>query len=208
MILGITPARGGSKGIPRKNLSPLVGKPLVAWTIEAATASRLLDRYVVSTEDPEIAEVSRQYGVEVINRPNELAKDDVPTLPVLQHALTQIPADTVVVLQATSPIRDMDLIDRCIRRFLDTKADSLATGFTCKYTEYGTNNLPRQAIPGFFYNDGNVYVIRGDLIRQGDRYGKRIERMLIDREQNMEIDDEFDFWLAEQVIKRRQGRGG
>lgn len=208
MILGVTPARGGSKGIPRKNLRLLAGKPLLAWTVEAAKAARRLDRYVVSTEDPQIADVASQWGAEVLARPPELARDETPTLPVLQQVFTQIPAEVMVVLQATSPIRDPGLIDRCIDRFLETGADSLATGFICKYTEYGTNHLPRQAIPGFFYNDGNVYVIRAELLRRGDRHGTRIERMLIDREQNVEIDEEFDFWLAEQVLKKRRGVEG
>lgn len=204
MILGVTPARGGSRGVPRKNIRSLCGKPLIAWTIEAAKASKLLDRYVVSTEDSEIAKVAMEAGAEVIERPHELAIDEATTLGVLQHVLRHIPADTVVLLQATSPIRDPDLIDRCIRRFLDTRPDSLATGFICKYVEYGKNELRRQNIPGFFYDDGNVYVIRADLIRAGDRTGTRIECLLVDREQNVEIDDEFDFWLAEQVIARRR----
>ena len=203
MILGVTPARGGSKGIPRKNLKLLLGKPLLAWTIEAALASKRMDRYVVSTENPEIAEIARSCGAEVLDRPSELAGDTVTTLAVLQHALTRIPAETVVVLQATSPIRDPDLIDRCVDRFSRTAADSLATGFTCRATEYGTNHVRRQEIPGFFCNDGNTYVIRGDLIREGDRYGRKMEKMLTDREQNVQIDDEFDFWLAEQVMRRR-----
>lgn len=206
MILGITPARGGSKGVPRKNIRPLCGKPLIAWTIEAAKASKLLDRYVVSTEDGEVAKIAMEAGAEVLERPHELATDEATTLGVLQHVLRHIPADTVVLLQATSPIRDPDLIDRCIRRFLDTRPDSLATGFICKYVEYGKNELRRQDIPGFFYDDGNVYVIRADLIRAGDRTGTRIECLLVDREQNIEIDDEFDFWLAEQVITRRRGQ--
>lgn len=206
MILGITPARGGSKGIPRKNLKPIAGRPLLAWTIEAARASKLLDRYVVSTEDAEIAKVARENGVEVIERPKELATDEATTLSVLQHVLSEIPAETVVLLQATSPIRDADLIDRCIRRFLETRPDSLATGFICKYVEYGKNEFRRQDIPGFFYDDGNVYVVRADLIRVGNRTGTRIERMLLDREQSIDVDEEFDFLLAEQVLMRRRSK--
>lgn len=206
MILGITPARGGSKGIPRKNLKPIAGRPLLAWTIEAARASKLLDRYVVSTEDAEIAKVARENGAEVLDRPAVLATNEATTLSVLQHALAQIPAEILVLLQATSPIRDPDLIDRCIHRFLDTRPDSLATGFICKYVEYGKNELRRQDIPGFFYDDGNVYVIRADLIRAGDRTGTRIEQVLLDREQNVDVDDAFDFWVAEQVFLRRQGK--
>jgi CMP-N-acetylneuraminic acid synthetase len=205
VILGITPARGGSKGVPRKNVRPVHGRPLIAWTIDAARVSRLIDRYVVSTEDPEIAAVARSLGTEVVDRPPELATDEALTVEVLRHVLTKIDADTVVLLQATSPIRDAGLIDRCIRRFLETGADSLATGFMCKFVPYGKNTLRRQDLEGFFCDDGNVSVIRADIIRAGDRYGTRLERVLLDREQNVEIDDEFDVWIAEQVLKRRHG---
>ncbi len=203
MILGITPARGGSKGVPRKNVRMLAGKPLIAWTVEAALACKLLDRYVVSTEDLEIARVARECRAEVLDRPKELATDEMPTLPVLQHALTRIPADIVVLLQATSPLRDPGLIEQCIQRFQETGADSLATGFICKYTEYGTNHVRRQEIPGFFHDDGSVYVMRADLLRRGDRHGKKLERLVTDREQNAEIDDEFDLWLMEQLLLKR-----
>ena len=204
MIVGITPARGGSKGIARKNLVPLCGKPLIAWTIESAKRSRLLDRYLVSTEDPEIAQVARHYGADVLQRPPELATDEASTLSVLQHAVGQLPADAVVLLQATSPIRDEGLIDRCITRFLETGADSLATGLICKWVEYGRNTRRRQDIPGFFYDDGNVYVINADLIRAGDQHGRRLEQMVIDREQNLDVDEPFDLWLAEHVLLKRQ----
>jgi CMP-N-acetylneuraminic acid synthetase len=207
MILGVTPARGGSKGIPRKNIKPIFGKPLIEWTIEAARQSKLLDEYVVSTEDEEIGQVAVDCGARVIWRPPELAGDEIPTVKVLRDALDQIQADTVVLLQPTSPIRDPNLIDRCIEKFLSEGADSLATGSICKSVEYGKNvSLPRQRIEGFFYDDGNVYVIKADLIEKGDRFGDKIEQVLLDREQNIEIDDEFDFWLAEQILIRRQGR--
>ncbi len=207
MILGITPARGGSKSLPRKNILPLGGKPLLVWTIEAAKKARLLDRYAVSTEDQEIAEVARRWGAEVVDRPKELATDEATTLSVLQHVLEQVPADIVVLLQATCPIRDDDLIDRCIGRFVESSADSLATGFICKYVEYGKNReeLRRQDLPGFFYDDGNVYIFKGAMLCRGDRYGNRIERVILDREQNVDIDDEFDFWLAEQILRKRHG---
>lgn len=200
--IGITPARGGSKRIPRKNIRLLAGKPLIAWTIEAALESKLLDRYLVSTENPEIAEVARRCGAEVLERPKELATDETSTLQVLQHLLSKAQAETVVLLQATSPIREDGLVDRCIRRFMESQADSLATGWICKHTEYGQNSLRRQDVPGFFCDDGNVYIMRAEQILQGDRYGQRIERILLDREQNLDIDDEFDFWLAEQILLR------
>lgn len=207
MNLAVIPARGGSKGLPGKNIRPLLGKPLIAWTLEAARAAKGLDRILVSTEDPAIAAAARASGAEVLDRPAALATDEATTLAVLQHALAKVPeARTVVVLQATSPVRDAGLIDLCLERFRASGADSLATGFICKYAEYGKSALRRQEMPGFFYDDGNVYVIKADLVRAGDRYGERIERVLLDREQNIDIDDEFDFWLAEQVLARRRAR--
>ncbi len=199
-ILGITPARGGSKGVPRKNIKVIAAKPLLAWTIEAVKKSALINRYVVSTEDEEIANIAKNYGAEVLQRPYELASDEADTLGVLQHALEKIPCDIVVLLQATSPIRKEGFIDECIREFLNNKYDSLATGFICKYIEYSKNELRRQDIKGFFYDDGNVYVMKADLIRKGDRYGQKIGRKIISRWENIEIDDEFDFWLAEKIL--------
>ena len=204
MILGVIPARGASKGIPQKNIRQVCGKPLIAWTIEAAQQSVLMDRWVVSTEDPEIARISRRYGAEILNRPPQLATDTTPTLHVLKHALNHVSADIVVLLQPTSPIRSSGLIDRCIRQFQDTQADSLATGFMCKYQEYALgNNLRRQDRAGFFYDDGNVYVLRAAMVSAGEQFGEKIEHVLLDREQNIEVDDFFELWLAEKVLERR-----
>jgi len=207
-IIGITPARGGSKTIPRKNIKGISGKPLIAWTIEAVKESKMIDRYVVSTEDEEIAQIVRGYGVEVLPRPSELATDEVTTISVLQHAIEQIPCGIVVLLQDTSPIRRPGLIDECIKEFKDNDYDSLATGFICDYIEYGKNQLRRQDIEGFFYDDGNVYVIKADIIKKGDRCGKKIGRKIISRWENVEIDDEFDFWLAEQILQKRVCENG
>ncbi len=204
MILGVIPARGGSKGIPRKNIKLLLGKPLITWSIEAAIKSKSLDRYVVSTEDKEIAGIAKRYGAEILNRPMELATDEATTLSVLQHVIEKIPCDSIVLLQATSPIRRGGLIDECIREFIDNEYDSLATGFTCKYVEYGKNNLRRQDIEGFFCDDGNIYVIKADLIRGGDRYGKKIGKKIISRWENVEIDDDFDFWVAEHILEKKR----
>ncbi|MBD3379364.1 MAG: NTP transferase domain-containing protein [Candidatus Omnitrophica bacterium] len=202
MVLGIIPARGGSEGLPRKNIKKINGKPLIWWTIRAAKRSSELDDIVVSTDDPEIAETARASGVDVIERPENLATSKATTLSAMQHVLSKRHADTVVLLQPTSPIRSDGLIDGCVRKFRSSGADSLATGFICKYKEYGTNTLPRQEIEGFFYDDGNVYVMKADMVKKGDRYGKKIERFFTSREENMEIDDEFDFFLVENALKR------
>ncbi len=207
MILGITPARGGSKGIPRKNIKEICGKPLIAWTIEAAKKSKLLDRYVVSTEDKEIAEVAKKYKAEVINRPKKLASDNATTLSVLKDVLKKIDAGIVVLLQCTSPVREEGLIDKCIKKFLEVGIDSLATGFMCNLFEWGNYSTRRQDLKSFFHDDGNVYVVRADLIKKAkswnDVWGEKREKILISREQNIEIEDEFDFWLNEQILKKR-----
>lgn len=203
MILGVTPARGQSKGIPGKNIKLIAGKPLLAWTIEAAKKSKLIDRYVVSTEDKAIAEVAREFKADVLMRPKALASDRASTLSVLQHALKNIPCDTIILLQATSPVRSAGLIDECINEFLSKRYDSLATGFICKFTEYAKTSMRRQDIKGFFYDDGNVYVLKADLLRKGDRFGGRIGRKIISRWENTDIDDAFDFWLAENILLKR-----
>ena len=205
MILGLIPARGGSKGVPGKNIKEINGKPLIEWTIECAKKSKRLDRILVSTDNEEIADIARKCGAEILMRPNELATDTASTQDVMVHALKNYPADTVVLLQPTSPYRSEGLIDRCIEGFEKNGYDSLATGFICDYKEYGTNTLPRQQIKGFFYDDGNVYVIKAKNILAGDRYGKSIGYYYTDRYENVEIDDEFDFWLLEQILKEKYG---
>lgn len=209
MILGLIPARGGSKGVPRKNIRMIAGKPLIAWTIEAARQARRLDRCVVSTEDAEIAEVARAWGAEVLDRPPDLATDSATSLSVWQHALSKIPADMLVNLYPTSPVRDVHLIDQVVERFLENTPTCLATGFICTYLPFGdaddgSSDLHgRQQIEGFFYDDGSVYAVDAATVTAGLQYGPRLEHYSNSREGNIEIDEEFDFWLAEQVLLKR-----
>jgi CMP-N,N'-diacetyllegionaminic acid synthase len=209
MILGLIPARGGSKGVPRKNIRMIAGKPLIAWTIEAALQSQKMDRVVVSTEDDEIAQIAHEWGAEVLKRPDELATDTASSLSVWQHALLVIPATIFVNLYPTSPIRDGGLIDNVIAQFLEIRPTCLATGFICKYLPFGDTDdglgdiYGRQQIEGFFYDDGNMYVVDAQIILNGQQYGTRLAHYYTNRECNIEIDEEFDFWLAEQVLLKR-----
>lgn len=207
MILGLIPARSGSKGVPNKNIKLLNGKPLIVWTIEKAKQSKMLDKIVVSTDSEQIARIARTAGAEVLERPDYLATDTASTQDVMAHALQIYPADILVLLQPTSPCRAEGLIDACIQEFRENDYDSLATGWICDYKEYGTNILPRQQIEGFFYDDGNVYVIKADNILKGDRYGTKIGHKIISRYENAEIDDEFDFWLLEQILIKQEREG-
>lgn len=205
VILGLIPARGGSKGIPGKNIKKICNKPLIVWTIESALQAECLDQIVVSTDSIEIAQVAEKAGARVLMRPRELATDMASTQDVMIHALQHYSADTIVLLQPTSPYRQEGRIDECVREFIENEYDSLATGFWCSYKEYGTNTLPRQKIQGFFYDDGNIYVIKASNVLAGDRYGKKIGRKVISRYENAEIDDEFDFWLLEHILRDKYG---
>ena len=207
MILGVIPARGGSKGIPRKNLRKLLGHPLIWWSIEAAKESKRLDRFVVSTEDEEIASISKSFGAEVLPRPSLLASDEAIVRNVLQHALEHIKADVIVLLYPTAPIRVNNIIDRAIELFLESDVDSLATGYMCKYDEWGTvPEIPRQKKKGRFIADGCVLIHRAEVILSGKWYGKRLKRMIVPHYYNFDIDDEADLWAVEGVLKNLQRR--
>src|SRR5207253_4129882 len=123
----LVPARGGSKGIPRKNLALLAGKPLLAWTLEAARGAESVTRVVVSTDDDEIAAAARHLGAEVLRRPAELAADDVPMLPVIRNGLDTFQCDVLVLLQPTSPLRGAEHVDGAVRLLLETGADKVVS---------------------------------------------------------------------------------
>ncbi len=203
MILGVIPARGGSKGVPRKNVRMVAGKPLLVWTIEAAFLSERVTRWVVSTEDAEIAAVARAHGANVLDRPAALATDEASTVSVLQDVLARVPADVVVSLNPTSPIRSRGIIDRCVDRFIDSRADSLGTVHRDYSYEYGQDMPRRQDIRPRMVDNGNVYVLAADLLRAGRWIGDRPASLETAREEGVEIDDDFDLWLAEQVLLHR-----
>lgn len=189
--------------MPRKNVRAVAGRPLLAWTIEAALAATRLDGYLVSTEDGEIAGVARAYGAKVLSRPPELATDEADTLQVLQHVLEHVPVDVVVVLQATSPVRRPGLIDRCIEKFLAEGLDSLGTVHEDHSYEYGQEMPRRQEIRPRRVDNGNVYVIKREVIQAGRQIGDRWGVFETSRPEGVEIDDEFDLWLAEQILQSR-----
>ncbi len=206
-FLGLIPARGGSKGVPRKNIRPICGHPLIAWTIRAALDSRLLDRVLVSTEDEEIASVSRAYGAEVLERPAELAVDTALSRDVIAHALTATGATHSVLMQPTSPVRSPGLVDRVITSFRSDAWDSMATGFEqLLYPPHGVEHR-RQDIRTVFVNDGSVIVSTRETVLAGSLFGRRAGTMITRREENVDIDDEFDFWLAEKVLERALALG-
>jgi CMP-N-acetylneuraminic acid synthetase len=204
-ILGVIPARGGSKGIPKKNLMPFSGKPLIYWSIQAALDSKLLTEFIVSTENSEISAASRDMGAEVLTRPDHLATDGATTMAVLQHVIQErLDVDAVLLMQPTSPIRSFNLIDQVIEAYNENKSniDSVATGFFCRYWEWGSqeSNLPRQINPGYFYDDGNLYILRREDILSNKWCGARQLRIAIDTIYHYEIDDRIEAIAAEAVM--------
>ena len=224
-VVAIIPARGGSKGVPRKNVRLLAGKPLLAWTVEAALQSRLIDRVIVSTEDSEIAAVSRQYGAEVVIRPADLARDETPTEPVILHVLENLEKlenhrpDIVVLLQATSPLRNNLHIKAAFDVFQRENDDSLLSvcsshSFLWKKSESGacsvnydyTNRPRRQDAEPEFRENGAIYITsREIMVNQQNRLGGRIGLYVMEDEDSVEIDSPYDFWLCQQILERRGG---
>jgi len=228
-VLGVVPARGGSKGVSQKNLAPLLGKPLLAYTALCAREAKRLDRIVLSTEDEEIATVGQEWGLEVpFLRPRELATDEAPTLGVLQHAIRELESagdqyDVVVTLQPTSPLRRPDDIDGAIGLLEETAADSVVslieTGGAhplkmkvitgdglVEDAEYaqGMCHVPRQNLPKYFALEGSLYVTRRDvLMGEGRILGRKTRAWVVPRQRSVNVDEPFDLWLAEVMLRDR-----
>ena len=219
-VVAIIPARGGSKGLPGKNIRPLLGKPLIAYTIEAATRCPLVDRVVVSTEDPEIAQVATQWGADApFLRPAELATDEATTESVLQHAVEWLdahgrPVDIVVFLQVTDLFRKRWMIEEAVQALLeDPQLESAFVAYPDHKNYWGQVNGgyvpvarrgygPRQSKTPLYREDtGLACATRAAIVRQGRRIGDRVH-LLVNRDQTSSIDihDEFDLWLAERVL--------
>lgn len=232
-IITIIPARGGSKGIPKKNIKPLLGNPLIAWTIEQAKNSKYIDRIVVSTDDKEIAEISRKYGTEVpFLRPKELARDDSPTIDAIMHALNWFEErgeyfDIVVLLEPTSPLRKENDLDIAIELFIKNidKADSLVSvgevhlenpyitkkvedGYVKAFIEINETIYQRQQLPKVFFPYGVVYLSKTNALRKYRTfYQERTIPYFVERWQNYEIDDIYDFICVEAIIKYKLKEG-
>jgi len=221
-IAAIIPARGGSKGIPRKNLKMLAGRPLVVHTIEAARACNSIGKVAVSTEDAEIAQVSRDAGAEVIERPPELALDDTPTEPVLIHAVEELEKsgyspDIVVLLQPTSPLRGAGYIRKALAE-LSSGYDSVlslheATLFT--WDRNGEGFVPRyekrerrQDADPVFIENGAIYATKKHILMdQKNRIGGRVGAVIMDEVDAVDIDTPFDFFLCEKILEWKDEQG-
>jgi CMP-N-acetylneuraminic acid synthetase len=225
-VLGLIPARGGSKGIPHKNIRHLHGKPLIAYTAEAAHQARRLSRLILSTDDEQIAEVGRHCGLDApFIRPIELAEDDTPMLSVVQHAVRWMENrnehfDAVCLLQPTNPLRRPEDIDACIELLEASDAQSVVTilPVPSEYNPHwvyfqqkdGSLRLStgemnpisrRQALPQAFHREGSVYVTRREaVIEQNSLYGERVIGYLLEPERTVNIDNPEDWQRAEALL--------
>jgi len=228
-VIGLVPARGGSKGIPRKNLRLLAGRPLLEFTAEAALRARRLERVILSTEDPEIAEAGRRCGLEVpFLRPADLAGDETPTLPVVQHALRCLEArgdtfDAVCLLQPTSPLRSAFDIDACVALLEQSGADAVVTvtvvppehnphwvffrsetGSLYLATGEATLIPRRQDLPPAFCREGSVYVTRCEIVlERNSLYGDRLLGHTVDASRSVNLDTPADWERAEALLAGR-----
>lgn len=227
-VLGIVPARGGSKGVPGKNVRKLAGRPLIDYTARAARESSVLDRIILSTDSNEIAEAGRRSGLEVpFMRPASLAEDDTPMLPVVRHAVDTLSAggwtpDVIVLLQPTSPLRRPSHVRDAVTMLRETKADSVVTvvelprhlspdyvmriddGLLRPFLPDGARLTRRQDARPAYSRDGTVYACwRATLDRWGTIYGERCLPLIVDAADSLSIDTPDDWAEAERRLAER-----
>lgn len=226
-VLGIIPARGGSKSIPKKNIRLLAGKPLIAYTIEVVKECKMLTRTVVSTDDVEIAEVAKKYGGYVpFIRPNDLSLDDTPMVPVLQHAVSfienknSIHVDVIVLLDPTSPFRRVEDIEACIQKLEHENADSVVTVCEVEHNPYfvmmelnDDRLVPliksdkvitrRQDAPDVYRLNAAIYAIKRDVLMNKNKIiTNNTMAVIMPQELSAHIDHEIDFEFVEFLIEK------
>lgn len=223
-ILCVIPVRGGSKGVPRKNVRLVAGRPLVVWTIEQALAAHPHLDVLVSTDDEEIARVARQAGADApFLRPAELARDETPTEPVIRHAIEYRIAqerrpDAVMLLQATSPVRQPDTLSRAVSQFVETGVDSMVgvvpvPPFIWEMTDPPSAHYPVHARPRRqdmgptdkrYRETGSLYVTRTEIYEEyNNRLGGRIGLFVMAEEEGVDIDTLQDLEDAERYLLRQ-----
>lgn len=228
-ILGIIPARAGSKRLPRKNVLPLAGKPLVCWVIEAARAARSLDRLVVSSDDPEVLSLARGYDPSIpLQRPAELATDTAPAIDYVKHALGYLeqrgegPFSVVVIMQPTSPLTQPEDIDATVQLLERSHADTAVSVFQpdqvihpfklkvmdgdrlLPYLREERGRMAAHELPRIYVRNGAVYATRRHVIDTGQIIGPDCRGYVMPRERSIDVNDELDYRFAEFLVERRR----
>jgi CMP-N,N'-diacetyllegionaminic acid synthase len=220
-FLAVIPARGGSKRLPRKNVLPLHGKPLITWSIEAAHQSRCIDEIVVSSDDSEILEISQQHGARTIKRPYHLARDASTTFDAIKHAVENCETyDYIVLLQPTSPLRTADQIDEAIELLVRNSADAVVSVCEMDHSPLWSNTLPpdgnmegflneallgkrSQDLETYYRLNGAIYICKTQTLLEQKSFfiKKNIFAYKMSRESSIDIDEAFDFKIAELFMK-------
>lgn len=225
-VIAVVPARGGSKSIPGKNIRLLADKPLIAWAITTATETEAIDRVIVSTDDDRIASVSKEYGAEIYHRAPHLTTDEALVIDALRDLASTLrregeTAEIMILLEATSPLRSPEDIRVCLEMLVHDGLDSVATFHEAELNphrawkiEGGRPDvfipgavpwLPRQKLPMAYQLNGAVYAFRIDGLR-GDTpsllFGKS-GAVILPKNRAYDIDDEMDFLIAENLLRRR-----
>jgi len=220
--LAIIPARGGSKRLPRKNILDLRGKPLIAWTIEAATKSKYINKIVVSSDDDEILHISQKYGASIIKRPEELASDTSSTFDTIKHTINNLEKyDYVVLLQPTSPLRGDKHIDEGIELLESKNADAVISVCEVDHSPFWSNTLPKdqsmknflkeetlnkrsQDFQTYYRLNGAIYICKVDkFLEQKSFFLKNnIFAYIMQKRESVDIDDIMDFRIAEFFLGR------
>lgn len=220
-FLAIIPARGGSKRLPRKNVLDLCGKPLIAYTIEAALKSKYIDKVIVSSDDYEILEISKKHGVETIKRPDELANDTATTFDAIKHAIDNFEKyEYIVLLQPTSPLRNEKHINEAIEFLEEKKADAVVSVCEMEHSPLWSNTLTEdknmnnflrdealnkrsQDIEKYYRLNGAIYICKTDKLLENKSFllKDNIFAYIMDRKSSIDIDEEIDFKLANAILK-------
>jgi CMP-N,N'-diacetyllegionaminic acid synthase len=225
-ILAIIPARGGSKGIPKKNIITIAGKPLIAWTIESAQKSRLVNRVVVSSDSPEILSVAKKYGSEIITRPAKFANDKISAVAAVPHTLEYLKKkekyipDIIVFLQPTSPLRTSKDIDDAIRLFIQKKAGAVISvtegdnkALKSFFIEKGimrgivNDEFPftnRQALPKIYMPNGAIFIISEKEFQKEQRlFSKKTYAFIMPEERSIDLDVKEDIPALVKLLKKK-----
>jgi len=217
-IIAIIPARGGSKGIPRKNIRLLVGKPLISYSIETALQSKYINDVVVSTDDDEIGEISRMYGAQILKRPKELAEDETPLDPVIVHAVKKkkkeknINYDLVVTIQPTSPLLTVETLDKAIEAMIAEDCDTLLPvkddthlflmKKEGKFIPIYKERVNRQYLDPIYQEVGTPLIAKREIMNSGSRLGKNIFYFEMPDKESIDIDTALDWQIIEALLKR------
>lgn len=219
MNVAVIPARGGSKGIPRKNIRTLHGKPLIYYTIQAALKAKTIHRVVVTTDDEEIAYVARQFGVNVRMRDASLAKDDIPLDPVIYDVISQLEQqqnklDAIVTIQPTSPLITPQSIDKAVQQLHATPVDTVISVVNKPHLSWrkeGDAYLPnfterknRQYLPDYYIETGAIFASKREVHTHTNRIGKTVTLLPLNEEESIDIDSVHDWWVAEKILQKKK----